>query len=783
MNLGTCDARVRSLTLEWHELNSNNTQTACHLHQDSDGDGGDGDDDWREHSGADDADGRHHCGIIHVNPATGLAQLWKLKYDKTYTFTATAHTVQPVQTLAAPAIPANLVLANFTVRLPGNSSPAALVFVNLLRLSRLAPAATCDCIGSFCPPAAKFLPLQSVLPPVTMKPGELASVSLKFANCYDTTDFPVGDRIWADTGGYFLKARPTYATDLTTWGFGRVPLPYNNPCYIGPCAVVNPGEMVSFDFTVAAPMIPTKANPLDSDKYEFIWGIRKETGAIQLWIDNPSTTAYRSVVKDPTPQQVFLCGPPGCTKPPCQTGVDIPVDPTGNTPSAAGLQQCIDRTPIGGTLELPVGIYKMDRQMVINHPMTLRTAGIPTTNTDGCWSPYPTVTPCAVLYADDNYMVSFGFLSVATNDNSGTVLTDVVLDHLILNGNKVNRLQNQTATDNCKAQWSWGWNASGNCKHCTLQNIASVNALCGTGYWWEGNRATIVGSVFRENGIHDLVNTSNLGLWADGLSLVHSDGGHVDGNYFANNTDVDFIMGGNSETQQPGTPSILQSTVQNNTILHDRPGQASFVALMLNNWGETFGSMPAGMNRFSVPTGTTSACYPYCGNFTRTTISGNTIDCGANLCDYGIEAGFQPWASANGLPNNTYPNIFGGFVTRNAITGAKQGINLDGAGSTPYGANGVTYLNDYYPITVYANTVIPAPPSPFLEQAAFFCFGPQINMPISAVNIGQRGSSGTSSFYTCPDGTLPAQDGNLVCRGGETNNTPYPTNNWSSFCP
>ena len=255
MSLGTCDARVQTLTIEWHELNSDGTLTACHLHHDGDGDAGDADDEREERNEAGDVDGRHHCGIIHVNPATGLALLLKLKYNKTYSFTATAHTVQPSAGLAAAPLPANLVLANFTVMLPGNAPASALVFVNRLRLALLAPTGTCACtgpLGNICPPEAKFLSLQSTLPPATMSPGQPFSAHLTFANCYDTTDFPVGDRIWMNTGGYFLKARPTFATDLTTWGLGSLPLPSNTPCYVGPCAIVNPGEMVSFDFPIHA---------------------------------------------------------------------------------------------------------------------------------------------------------------------------------------------------------------------------------------------------------------------------------------------------------------------------------------------------------------------------------------------------------------------------------------------------------------------------------------------------------------------------------------------------
>ena len=53
-------------------------------------------------------------------------------------------------------------------------------------------------------------------------------------------------------------------------------------------------------------------------------------------------------------------------------------------------------------------------------------------------------------------------------------------------------------------------------------------------------------------------------------------------------------------------------------------------------------------------------------------IANNTIDCGAQLCTFGIQVGPRPWYASH--------NIVGGEVRDNTVRGAKIGINVDGAG-------------------------------------------------------------------------------------------------------
>jgi hypothetical protein len=71
------------------------------------------------------------------------------------------------------------------------------------------------------------------------------------------------------------------------------------------------------------------------------------------------------------------------------------------------------------------------------------------------------------------------------------------------------------------------------------------------------------------------------------------------------------------------------------------------------------------------------------GDFRGAVITANTVDCGAQLCVFGIQVGPGPW----------YPtrNIVGGELRGNDVRGASVGINVDGAG------------HRLAPITVFAN--------------------------------------------------------------------------------
>ncbi len=69
LNFGACfSATVQSMVLEWHELNADGTPKDC-TNQRTDA--------------TTNFNARYNCGLLHLNPATGTARLYKLKYAST----------------------------------------------------------------------------------------------------------------------------------------------------------------------------------------------------------------------------------------------------------------------------------------------------------------------------------------------------------------------------------------------------------------------------------------------------------------------------------------------------------------------------------------------------------------------------------------------------------------------------------------------------------------------------------------------------------------------------
>jgi hypothetical protein len=62
------------------------------------------------------------------------------------------------------------------------------------------------------------------------------------------------------------------------------------------------------------------------------------------------------------------------------------------------------------------------------------------------------------------------------------------------------------------------------------------------------------------------------------------------------------------------------------------------------------------------------------GDFTGAQLLGNSIDCGTQLCDFGIVIGSHAW-------DHTVANTEGGFVTTSSVVGAKLGFLAEGAGT------------------------------------------------------------------------------------------------------
>jgi hypothetical protein len=182
-------------------------------------------------------------------------------------------------------------------------------------------------------------------------------------------------------------------------------------------------------------------------------------------------------------------------------------------------------------------------------------------------------------------------------------------------------------------------------------------------------------------------------MWSDGITVTFTDNARVVSNYFADNSDVDLILGSNRG-----------GLVQHNTIHH--AWQDSFAGLMLDNFN---GSAP--------------------GDFEGAQVIENTILCNGR-CDYGIQIGPHPWYQS--------ANIRGGTVAANLVEGARMGIDADGAGTVDA------------PTTITGNQVGPSPAS-----ATFLCGSrpsSRFNVaPDAVVDLGAGPAPDTAMFvHDCP---------------------------------
>jgi hypothetical protein len=510
-------------------------------------------------------------------------------------------------------------------------------------------------LGPFaCPARASATVFVEEDAPSSVAAGATVSASVTFANCSGATW--TAAEAGASSGVKIGFAAPR---DGLTWGVSRVALPSDVPH----------GMRVTIPLSLRA--------PADVGDAPYQWSVVDEGVA---WLDAASPRRVVHVLGGPgaPPAATPPSSPPTSPSVTLCPGVDA--DASGSAPASAAIQRCVDAASPGDVLELPPGTYRVTSEISLTKPLTIRTAGA-SGHPMGCLG--SGAPACAILRADTNLAVTRGFLRIA-----GT--SDVTLDHVALDGNRSARLGSTAAAQCAAGNTGPGFNASSSgCTHCALVGTASINALCGSGFEWKGDDLLVAGCLFRDNGDHDRAT-----MWADGLTLLQSDRARVDGNLFADNSDVDLICGGANG-----------GTFTNNHVVHSRQG--AFAGLMLDNFD-----------------GTTS------GDFRGAVVSNNTVDCGARLCDFAVELGPHPWyLSANTL---------GGTVSGNTVSGGKIGINVEGAGTPSE------------PIVVTGNTVAPSPSS-----AQFSC-GTRTTTtfnvsPDSFVDLGAGPQpTGAFAFHGCP---------------------------------
>ncbi len=299
-------------------------------------------------------------------------------------------------------------------------------------------------------------------------------------------------------------------------------------------------------------------------------------------------------------------------------------DARGPYGAADVLQECIARAPAYSSIEIPPGVYVLRRGIVVTTPLTIRTAG-----TRGSSVPCTTAPDrCAWLVAAPDFRDPWGVLLVNATNN-------VTIEHLVIDGNQAARGASTAARSCITGQNIFGFNASVlRCLNCSVADVLSRNALCGTGMVWVGGNASIQRSTFQGNG------NASTRMWSDGLTMLYAPQSEIVDNQFLDNSDVALIFGYG-----------VSSRIERNVVR--QRAQPAFAGLMLHNF-----------NSRDLKTG---------GDFRGAVIAGNTIDCGPQLCVFGIEIGPGPW-------NGDRLIVVGGDVRDNVVRGARVGINVDGAG-------------------------------------------------------------------------------------------------------
>jgi parallel beta helix pectate lyase-like protein len=330
-------------------------------------------------------------------------------------------------------------------------------------------------------------------------------------------------------------------------------------------------------------------------------------------------------------------------------GPTVACDPGGyeNVPPADAIQACIDRAPARSTVEIAVGKYVLNHQIVVSTPITLRGAA---TSASCVAAP----EDCVVLVAAPDFADQWGLLVVRSTTNAR-------LERLVIDGNRAERTESAAARFCVNGDNTYGFNAAVlECEGCRLDDVVSRNAVCGTGMAWTGGNATIENSAFLSNG-----DAATRNLWADGLTLLSAPRSTIRENTFENNSDIGLIIGHG-----------IDSLVEHNAIRQRT--QPAFAGLMVDNFNSNDRSVR--------------------GDFRGAVIANNTIDCGAQLCTFGIQVGPRPWYPSN--------NIVGGELRDNIVKGAKIGINADGAGDRDA------------PTAIFSNRVEPAPPGSYFATCA-----------------------------------------------------------------
>ncbi len=188
-------------------------------------------------------------------------------------------------------------------------------------------------------------------------------------------------------------------------------------------------------------------------------------------------------------------------------------------------------------------------------------------------------------------------------------------------------------------------------KNFVIHHIDTVDAMCGSGFG-------VFGSDFEIYSVYSAYNGRQLGewpnanfQWADGMTVVYCNNGHIHDNSFVDNTDFDLLFGGGPNC-----------SVHHNTITH------------VSNFA--FG----GLNIGHMHTGA-----GWDGNHIGSNFFSNVVSSRPNLLMYGLSVGSHPFTSNNPQAVQVFN---AGTFTGNVSRGAQINLLVDGVNSGVIRGNG-----------------------------------------------------------------------------------------------
>ena len=356
-------------------------------------------------------------------------------------------------------------------------------------------------------------------------------------------------------------------------------------------------------------------------------------------------------------------------------GTSVIADKGGFFGAGSAVQQCLSEGTLttNRILNIPAGIYKLDRPLAFTRPLTLQTLG--TEISSAPCSRDESGDSCAVFKAANDLVVPQNGSPHAMMD-ALVGLKSLKLDRVVLDGNGSVRRPNAIYCDGAAGATAGVNILLDYVTDFEVTRSVFRDAVCGSGMVLNhGQGVKIVGNQFFSNGAH--AQTQERSFWADGLTLLECAGCRVAFNTFADNTDVAFVYGGG-----------ISSTIEKNTI--EQISKRVFAGIALTNFA-----------------GSRS------GDFSNTKVTENTVSCGG-LCTFGISLGEHSWYPSA-------PLIYGGEVSKNTVSGATIGIHAIGAGGLRQRSG---MPAEYLPISIFSNTVdsfLPAVAIP--RTVEFWCNG------------------------------------------------------------